>query len=128
MIIKSLDPRVSRAKIEEGGIAEDILKPLDHFETFEVFHQKKRGTHHQHVGTVHAPNPEMALLFAKEQYGRRGTCVNIWVSRTSDIYASDYDDSDIFDTTPGKLYREAVPYKVMDKINAYKSRQENKNT
>ncbi len=103
------------------------LQPLDHFETYEVFHQKKRGTHHQHVGTVHAPNPEMALLFGKEQYGRRGTCVNIWVAKTADIFASDYDDSDIFDTTPEKLYREAAPYKVMDRINEYKAKQAQEN-
>ena len=126
MIIKSLDPRITRAEIEaEDGKNPLELKPLDHFETYEVFHQKKRGTHHVHVGTVHAPNPEMALLFAKEQFGRRGTCVNIWVARTSDLFASDYDDSDIFENTPEKLYREAAPYKVMDKINAYKAKQEN---
>lgn len=123
MIIKSLDPRISRAQIsDEPGTGQE-LKPLEHFETYEVFHQKKRGTHHQHVGTVHAPNPEMALLFGKEQYGRRGVCVNIWVARTTDIFASDYDDDDIFSTTPEKQYREAAPYKVMDRINAYKAKQ-----
>jgi len=122
MIIKSLDPRVNRAEIEENKTLDKELEPLDHFETYEVFHQKKRGAHHQHVGVVHAPNPEMALLFAKEQYGRRGVSVNIWVTRTADVFASDYDDSDIFATTPEKLYREAAPYKVMDKINAYKQK------
>lgn len=126
MIIKSLDPRISRAGIEADKSMEKELQPLDHFETYEVFHQKKRGTHHQHVGVVHAPNPEMALLFAKEQFGRRGVCVNIWVSRTSDVYASDYDDSDIFSSTPEKLYREAAPYKVMDRINEYKAKQDEK--
>lgn len=122
MIIKSLDPRISRAQISDDLGMEQELKPLEHFETYEVFHQKKRGMHHQHVGTVHAPNPEMALLFAKEQFGRRGMSVNIWVTRTADIYASDYDDSDIFTTTPDKQYREASPYKVMDRINAYKAK------
>ncbi|MDX5320647.1 MAG: 1,2-phenylacetyl-CoA epoxidase subunit B [Bacteroidota bacterium] len=123
MIIKSLDPRITRAEIEAEKALDQELKPLDHFETYEVFHQKKRGTHHQHVGTVHAPNPEMALLFGKEQYSRRGVCVNIWVVKTADIFASDYDDSDIFDNTPEKQYREATPYKVMDKINEYKAKQ-----
>ena len=122
MIIKSLDPRITRAGIELEAPLDPQLETLDHFETYEVFHQKKRGTHHQHVGTVHAPGPEMALLFAKEQYGRRGACVNIWVARTADIFASDYDDADIFSTTPEKLYREAAPYKVMDRINEYKAK------
>lgn len=123
MIIKSLDPRISRAGIDADTGMEKELQPLEHFETYEVFHQKKRGTHHQHVGTVHAPNPEMALLFGKEQYGRRGVCANIWVAKTADIFASDYDDDDIFTTTPEKLYREAAPYKVMDKINEFKAKQ-----
>lgn len=125
MKIKSLDPRITRAELDENPLSEMVaLKPLEHFETYEVFHQKKRGTHHQHVGTVHAPNPEMALLFGKEQYGRRGVCVNIWVAKTADIFASDYDDDDIFSTTPEKLYREAAPYKVMDRINAFKTKQQ----
>lgn len=127
MNIKSLDPRITRAGIEAEKPMEKELQSLDHFETYEVFHQKKRGTHHQHVGTVHAPNPEMALLFGKEQYGRRGMSVNIWVVRTSDVFASDYDDSDIFETTPEKLYREAAPYKVMDRINEYKAKQSQEN-
>ncbi|MBU3661810.1 MAG: hypothetical protein FGM41_01235 [Bacteroidetes bacterium] len=118
-MIKSLDPRVNRAEIEqENTIAP--LKELDQWETYEVFHQKKRGDQHMHVGIVHAPNADMALLFGKEQYGRRGLSVNIWVVRTRDVFTTDYDDSDIFDTVPEKQYREAGGYKVMDKINKYK--------
>ncbi len=121
-MIKSLDPRVTRAQIEENGDL-NPLNPLDHFETYEVFHQKKRGQQHVHVGVVHAPNREMALLFAKEQYARRGTAVNIWVVKTSDVYTTDYEDSDIFETTPDKQYREASIYKVVDRINKFKSEQ-----
>lgn len=118
-MIKSLDPRVNRAEIEQENTIEP-LKELDQWETYEVFHQKKRGDQHMHVGIVHAPNADMALLFGKEQYGRRGLSVNIWVVRTRDVFTTDYDDSDIFDTVPEKQYREAGGYKVMDKINKYK--------
>jgi ring-1,2-phenylacetyl-CoA epoxidase subunit PaaB len=62
----------------------------------------------------------MALQFAKEQYGRRGVSVNIWVVKTSNVIATDYDDQDIFETVPEKVYREAGGYKVMEKINRYK--------
>ena len=62
MKILSLDPRISRAEIPDGVVE---LKPMDEFQTYEVFHQKKRGEQHEHVGIVHAPNDEMALLFAK---------------------------------------------------------------
>ena len=72
-----------------------------------------------HVGIVHAPNAEMAMLFAKEQYGRRGVSVNLWVVRTGDVSATDYDDADMFEVSD-KMYREAGGYKVMEKINKYK--------
>ncbi len=121
-MIKSLDPRVTRDKIEVDNTIEP-LKELDQWETYEVFHQKKRGDQHMHVGIVHAPNAEMALLFGKEQFGRRGVSVNIWVVRTADVFTSDYDDSDIFETVPEKVYREASGYKVMEKINKYKKEQ-----
>jgi ring-1,2-phenylacetyl-CoA epoxidase subunit PaaB len=118
-MINSLDPRIAREKInEDNNIA--LLTEMDQFETYEVFHQKKRGDQHIHVGIVHAPNAEMALLFGKEQFGRRGLSVNIWVVKTSNVFASDYDDADIFETVPEKQYREAGGYKVMDKINKYK--------
>lgn len=120
--MKSLDPRITRAPIEETSGAEP-LKVLSHWPTYEIFHQKKRGTHHVHVGTVHAPDAEMAILFGKEQYGRRGTCVNMWAVASADIFATDYEDSDIFETTPDKTYRDPSEYKVMDKIKAYKERQ-----
>ena len=67
--IDSLDPRIARANLS-GGNSSD-MENLLHFQTYEVFHQKKRGAQHQHVGIVHAPNPDMALLYAKEQYARR---------------------------------------------------------
>jgi ring-1,2-phenylacetyl-CoA epoxidase subunit PaaB len=122
MIIKSLDPRVTRAGIDdEANIG--VQEPLDQWQTYEVFQQKKRGTQHIHTGSVHAPNPEMAILFAKEQYARRGQCANLWVVKTSEVFATEYEDEDIFATTPDKTYREAEIYKVMDRIQAYKARQ-----
>ena len=119
--IVSLDPRITRAQIDHDPI--EPLKELDQFETYEVFHQLKRGGQHQHVGIVHAPNPEMALLYAKEQYARRGATVNLWVVPTKYVFASSYFDSDIFETTPEKFHRDPATYKVMDRIKAYKERQ-----
>jgi ring-1,2-phenylacetyl-CoA epoxidase subunit PaaB len=119
--IDSLDPRISRAAINHDAISP--LESLDQFQTYEVFHQDKRGDQHVHVGIVHAPNPEMALLYAKEQYTRRGHTTNIWVVPTSSVFATSYHDSDIFDTTPEKIHREPGTYKVMDRIKAYKERQ-----
>jgi len=124
MKINSLDPRISRAELDdESKIGE--LQGSEHFQTYEVFQQIKRGTHHQHVGNVHAPNAEMAMLFGKEQYCRRGAAVNLWVVKTADVFVTEYQDADIFETTEDKLYRDPNSYKVMDRINAFKARTNN---
>ena len=122
MNIVSIDPRVTRSHIDENT-QEGIANPMEHFQTYEVFEQKKRGTHHIHVGSVHAPSAEMAMIFAKEQYSRRGQCVNLWVVKTADVFATEYEDSDIFDTISDKTYREPAAYKVIDRIQAFKERQ-----
>lgn len=126
MIIKSLDPRINRAHLDENSSL-GHLDNLDHWQTYEVFVQTKRGMQHEHVGSLHAPNPEMAIVLAKEQYARRGVCVNIWVAKTSDVFATEYEDADIFETTPEKYHRDPESYKVMDRIKAYKEKQVHNN-
>lgn len=120
---KSLDPRIARLELPQG---ESTVKPNEYWGTFEVFVQEKRGKFHQHVGSIHAPDQEMALVFAKEQYARRGKCVNIWVVKTTDIFAFQLADEDMFAATPDKQHREAGIYKVRDKIQAYQEREKNK--
>jgi ring-1,2-phenylacetyl-CoA epoxidase subunit PaaB len=117
--MKSYDPRITRAKLPDAEDKSEPLKKMDEWETYEVFHQKKRGEQHVHVGVVHAPNPEIALIFAKEQYGRRRITANLWVVKSSCIHATDYEDQDIFATVPEKTYREASDYYVMDRIRKY---------
>lgn len=121
MKIDSLDPRVKRAGLEDNQQFTN-LEAMDQWQTYEVFAQVKRGTHHQHVGSVHAPDPELALIFAKEQFARRGVCVNIWVAKTADVYATSYEDADMFDLIQDKKHRDPDNYKVMDRIKAYKER------
>ena len=117
-----IDPRIKRLDIEQS-LAFNHLNTMEAWGTFEVFHQKKRGEQHVHAGVVHAPDPEMALVFAKEQYGRRLKCANMWVVKTSDINSLGYENEDMFETTPDKMYREAGGYKLRDKINQYKKEQ-----
>ena len=117
-----LDPRINRLDLEHAknytAIGEKQMWP-----TWEVFHQRKRGEQHVHVGIVHAPDADLALVFAKEQYGRRLKCSNIWVVKSAEIFSFSYEDEDMFETAPEKLYREAAGYKVMEKINQYKKKQ-----
>src|SRR5690242_14769487 len=47
---------------------------------FEVFKQDTPDQPYQNVGTVHAPDAEMALLNARDVYGRRPNCHSLWVA------------------------------------------------
>lgn len=121
--IQSLDPRINRAMIpEENKIL--ALDDYELFETYEVFHQAKTGARHTHVGSVHAPNAEMAYLFAKEQFGRRMTTTSLWVAKTTDIFTTN-EDGDLYTTAsaPEKEYRNASIWKVRDKIDRFKKEQ-----
>ena len=82
------------------------------WKVFEVFHQQARGEPHVHVGSVHAPDPELALLMAKEQYARRQACVNLWVVPAEAITATRYEDDDMFERGTDKSYRESWGYKT----------------
>ncbi|HVB03377.1 MAG TPA: hypothetical protein VNE41_06625 [Chitinophagaceae bacterium] len=116
----SFDPRIERLHISDNS-KEELLSHGENWNIYEVFHQEKRGARHEHVGGVHAPNPEMALVFAKEQFGRRKRCVNIWVVNSADILAFSEQDEDMFAANLGKTYRDASGFRVMDKINRIRS-------
>ena len=90
-------------------------------EAFEVFHLKKRGKAHVHVGTVQAASAEEALQQAKAQFGEQRPVVNVWVVRAADVLRSDDEDKDMWTTTPEKKYRDAIAYKVQDRIDRFKA-------
>jgi len=80
------------------------------WQDWEVFQQDVRGEHHHHVGALHAPDAETALLLAKENFARRGACANLWVVAARNVYATAYEDADIFQHTTDKLYREPAGF------------------
>jgi ring-1,2-phenylacetyl-CoA epoxidase subunit PaaB len=79
---------------------------------WEVFVQAKRGDNHEWVGAVHAPDPEMALILAKENFIRRQPCANIWIVNTIDVHATSYEDSSMFAPAFDRKYRLAAGFKV----------------
>ncbi|MFQ5422302.1 MAG: phenylacetic acid degradation protein [Anaerolineae bacterium] len=54
---------------------------------WEVFKQDKPDKAHESVGTVHAPDAEMALLNARDVYVRRPRAVSVWVCPHTAVYA-----------------------------------------
>lgn len=85
------------------------------WDTYEVFHQTKKGDPHMYVGSVHAPDPQMALQMARDQFARRLKCVSIWVVNSKDITATDYQDDDFFVQVTDKSYRDPKAFEAPDK-------------
>jgi ring-1,2-phenylacetyl-CoA epoxidase subunit PaaB len=119
----SLDPRINRIDLPEESHT-TALADQENWITWEVFHQKKTGAQHTHAGIVHAPNAEMAMVFAKEQFGRRGQTAGLWVVKSSEIYSTTPENAEIFATTPEKQHREAAMYKTRDKIEQYRQEEQ----
>lgn len=94
-MMKSLDPRVNRLP-QPGDESENSAKPLlDQLSTFEVFVQAKEGKPFQHEGIVHASDPEMAYVLAKETFTRRFTCCAIAVTDTRNVVSSPVTDGNV---------------------------------
>jgi ring-1,2-phenylacetyl-CoA epoxidase subunit PaaB len=84
---------------------------------WEVFVRSRRGLSHQHVGSLHAPDAEMAVTNARDVYTRRQEGVSIWVVATADITASSPDEKDaFFDPAADKAYRHPTFYYVPEGV------------
>lgn len=80
---------------------------------WEVFVQEKSGAPHEHAGSLHAPDPEMALQNARDVYSRRGSVTSIWVVESRHITASMPDDNpSFFEPAKDKIYRHPQFYDV----------------
>ncbi|HEY9496253.1 MAG TPA: 1,2-phenylacetyl-CoA epoxidase subunit PaaB [Intrasporangium sp.] len=84
---------------------------------WEVFVRGKRGLSHAHVGSLHAPDAQMALRNGRDVYTRRQEGVSIWVVRASDIVASSPEEKDsFFDPAADKVYRHPSFYEVPEDV------------
>jgi len=54
---------------------------------FEVFLQDRPETSHRNIGSVHAPDIEMAMMNARDVFVRRPSCISLWVVPVDAIYA-----------------------------------------
>ncbi|RRJ29116.1 1,2-phenylacetyl-CoA epoxidase subunit PaaB [Halocatena pleomorpha] len=80
---------------------------------WEVFRQEQAGEYHTHCGNVHAPDREMALLFAQIQHARRKPTNSLWVVPQSEVSAVDADTDGVeFGGTTDKSYRWVSAYNV----------------
>lgn len=84
---------------------------------WEVFIQSKSGQPHKHVGSVHAPDNEMALLNARDVYTRRNEGTSVWVVPAQFITASTPEEvGAFFDPANDKVYRHPTFYNVPEGV------------
>ena len=75
---------------------------------WEVFVRSRGGLSHRHVGSVHAPDGEIAVRHARDTYTRRMEGVSLWVVPSAAIMASD--------SAEGEIYRHPTFYNIPDGI------------
>ena len=72
---------------------------------------------HRHVGSVHAPDAQLALRHARDTYTRRGEGVSLWVAPSAEIVASDPDEAGpMFEPAQDKIYRHPTFYDIPDEV------------
>jgi len=90
MAVDSLDPRIRRWNLQQQRAEDYSAQDLDQLPTYEVFVQLKDGKAFEHAGIVHAATPDMAFLFAKEQFSRRYTCTGMWVVPSDLVWVASF--------------------------------------
>ena len=85
-------------------------------EPYEVFQQAKDGDPMRHGGNVMAPDPELAMHYARELFGRRNESSRLWVVRRADI--SILEDPDLLDPPLDRSFKKPGGYVMRDKLAA----------
>jgi len=84
---------------------------------WEVFIRSQHGLAHRHVGSLHAPDAEMAMCNARDVYTRRNEGTSIWVVRSTEILASVPGDKEpLFDPANAKVYRHPTFYEIPKEV------------
>lgn len=80
---------------------------------WEIFIRSQQGLSHRHVGSLHAPDAEMAIKNARDVYTRRNEGVSIWAVKSADIVASAPGEKEpMFDPANSKVYRHPTFFKM----------------
>jgi phenylacetate-CoA oxygenase PaaH subunit len=84
---------------------------------FEVFRQDRRGAAFEHAGSVVAPDAEFAEAWTREQYGRRGESIALWLVPRDAVHVVD-DWADEFDLK----YRRVDGYSIKARLKEARER------
>lgn len=87
---------------------------------YEVFRREKAGAPMTHAGSVTADGPELALIYARESFGRRGESQALWVVPRAAML--ELDDADILTPALERGYRSVEGYRMREKLQAVRER------
>ena len=84
---------------------------------WEIFVRSQHGLSHKHVGSLHAPDAEMAINNALDVYTRRNEGVSIWVVLANQIIASSpHDKEELFEPANTKVYRHPTFFPIPEEV------------
>ena len=108
----------SAAQPEPADLAAqpDPADPAAHLEPYEVFRQEKDGDPMRHGGSVLAPDPSLAVHYAREMFGRRQESVRLWVVRRADIHL--LEDPDLLQPPLDRSFKKPGGYVMRQKLEA----------
>ena len=89
-------------------------------EPYEVFRQEKDGDPMRHGGNVMAPDPELALHYAREMFSRRNESTRLWIVRRADIAI--LEDADLLNPPLDRSFKKPGGYVMRDKLAAARQR------
>lgn len=82
----------------------------ENFFIYEVFSQKNVSSAFVHQFSLLAPNAEVALTMARENFLRREPCFNLWVVKRDDIHGLAPEERPLLERLDNKSYRETKGY------------------
>ncbi|WP_319774108.1 1,2-phenylacetyl-CoA epoxidase subunit PaaB [Breoghania sp.] len=86
---------------------------------WEVFIRGQHGLSHRHVGSLHAPDAEMAIRNARDVYTRRNEGLSIWVVPSNEITASSPEEAgQLFEPSQSKVYRHPTFFDIPKEVGA----------
>lgn len=101
---------------ESAEIEESTELRAEEWPMWEVFVRARRGISHVHIGSLHAPDAEVALQNARDVYTRRNEGASLWVVPSSEIHAFEPEDISDYVEANEKVYRHATTYDIPDEV------------
>jgi ring-1,2-phenylacetyl-CoA epoxidase subunit PaaB len=90
-------------------------KARNFYQEYEVFSRRTDNSPMQHQFSLLAPNKEIALVMAQENFMRREPATDVWVVKRSDIRKMDQEEKESLQRLDNKDYRNAKGYGYLKK-------------